>query len=159
MAVHTSDPNLPICLCFSRGCPHICSLRLGLYSCPAHRFIYTISEGFPGGSVVKNPSVMQKTQVMWVWSRAGVSKIRWKRPQQPAPAFLPGEPHGQRSLAGYSPQGHKESDKTEHAGMHTNLETKTSCGLPTPPKFWDSAATSKLGISLLTFHLLHCGAE
>ena len=28
---------------------------------------------------------------------------------------LPGEFHGQRSLAGYSPWGHKESDTTEHA--------------------------------------------
>ena len=28
-------------------------------------------------------------------------------------AFLPGESHGQRSLAGYSPWGHKESDTTE----------------------------------------------
>ena len=29
------------------------------------------------------------------------------------PVFLPGESHGQRSLAGYSPWGHKESDTTE----------------------------------------------
>ena len=29
------------------------------------------------------------------------------------PVFLPGESHGQRSLAGYSPQGCKESDMTE----------------------------------------------
>ena len=28
-------------------------------------------------------------------------------------AFLPGESHGQRSLVGYSPKGHKESDTTE----------------------------------------------
>ena len=28
-------------------------------------------------------------------------------------ALLPGESHGQKSLAGYSPQGHKESDMTE----------------------------------------------
>ena len=27
--------------------------------------------------------------------------------------FLPGEPHGQRSLAGYSPWCHKELDMTE----------------------------------------------
>ena len=33
---------------------------------------------------------------------------------QPTPVFLPGECHGQRSLAGYSPCGHKESDMTEH---------------------------------------------
>ena len=29
------------------------------------------------------------------------------------PVFLPGESHGQSSLAGYSPWGHKESDMTE----------------------------------------------
>ena len=32
---------------------------------------------------------------------------------QPTPVFLPGESHGQRTLAGYSPWGHKESDTTE----------------------------------------------
>ena len=31
----------------------------------------------------------------------------------PTPKFLPGEFHGQRSLAGYNPQGFKESDMTE----------------------------------------------
>ena len=31
---------------------------------------------------------------------------------------LPGKFHGQRSLAGYSPRGHKELDMTEH--MHTH---------------------------------------
>ena len=35
----------------------------------------------------------------------------------PTPVFLPGESHGQRSLAGYSPQGHKELDTTEHVGL------------------------------------------
>ena len=32
---------------------------------------------------------------------------------QPTPVFLPGESQGQRSLGGYSPEGHKESDMTE----------------------------------------------
>ena len=32
---------------------------------------------------------------------------------QPTPVFLLGESHGQRSLAGYSPLGHKEADMTE----------------------------------------------
>ena len=32
---------------------------------------------------------------------------------QPTPIFLPGKFHGQRSLAGYSPQGCKESDTTK----------------------------------------------
>ena len=32
-----------------------------------------------------------------------VGKIPWRRAWQPTPVFLPGESHGQRSLAGYSP--------------------------------------------------------
>ena len=30
-------------------------------------------------------------------------------------------PHGQRSLAGYSPWGHKQSDTTEQLSMHTHI--------------------------------------
>ena len=33
------------------------------------------------------------------------SAIYWRRKWQPAPVFLPGEPHRQRSLVGYSPGG------------------------------------------------------
>jgi len=29
--------------------------------------------------------------------------LEWRRTWQPTPVFLPGESHGQRSLAGYSP--------------------------------------------------------
>ena len=36
----------------------------------------------------------------------------------PTPVFSPGEFHGPRSLAGYSPWGHKESDMTERLGTH-----------------------------------------
>ena len=36
------------------------------------------------------------------------------------PVFLPGESHGQRSLAGYSPQGCEELDMTE-ATEHTHF--------------------------------------
>ena len=43
----------------------------------------------------------------------GVRKIPWRKKWQPTPVFLPGESHGHRSLMGYSPQGHKESDITE----------------------------------------------
>ena len=42
-----------------------------------------------------------------------IGKIPWKRAQQPTPGFLPGEPHGQRSLVGYSPWGCKELDTTK----------------------------------------------
>ena len=33
--------------------------------------------------------------------------------REPTPVFLPGDSHGQRSLVGYSPWGHKELDMTE----------------------------------------------
>ena len=45
---------------------------------------------------------------------------KWSGKWQPTPVFLPGKPHELRSLAGYSPWGHKESDMTEHA--HTYLK-------------------------------------
>ena len=43
-----------------------------------------------------------------------VGKIPWRRKWQPTPVCLPGKFHGQRSLAGYSPLGCKESDTPEH---------------------------------------------
>ena len=42
-----------------------------------------------------------------------VGKISWRRKWQPTPVFLPGKFHGRRSLAGYGPWGHKQSDTTE----------------------------------------------
>ena len=39
-----------------------------------------------------------------------VDKISWRRKWHPTPVFLFGKSHGQRSLVGYSPWGHKESD-------------------------------------------------
>ena len=49
-----------------------------------------------------------------------VGKISWRRTWQLTPGFLPGESHGQRSLGGCSPQGHKEADTTE-ATWHTRI--------------------------------------
>ena len=43
-------------------------------------------------------------------------KIPLRRAWQPTPVFLPGESHGQRSLVGYSPYGHKDLDMTELLG-------------------------------------------
>ena len=59
-----------------------------------------------------------------------VRKIPWRRKWLPTPVFLPGESHGQRSLVGYSPWGHKESDMTEqlthtHTHRHTHTHTHT----------------------------------
>ena len=43
---------------------------------------------------------------LWVWK---ISWMKWL----PTPVFLPGKTHGQRSLVGYSPWGHKKSDTTK----------------------------------------------
>jgi len=48
-------------------------------------------------------------------------KIPWRRAWQPIPVFLPGEFHGQRSLAGYCPWDHKELDASEHLSTHTQI--------------------------------------
>ena len=37
----------------------------------------------------------------------------WRKGWKPTPVFFPEESHGQRNLAGYGPQGRKESDMTE----------------------------------------------
>ena len=42
-----------------------------------------------------------------------MSSLDWRRKWQPTPVFLPGKSHGQKSLEGCSPWGHKESDTTE----------------------------------------------
>ena len=44
-----------------------------------------------------------------------VRKMLWSRKWLPTPVFLPGKSHGWRSLAGYSPYDHKESNANEWA--------------------------------------------
>ena len=57
--------------------------------------LYTCN--FPG-SVVKNPSAMQETQVLSLdWEYLLEKEVAT------TPVLLPGKSHGQRSLVGYSP--------------------------------------------------------
>ena len=53
-----------------------------------------------------------------------VRKIPWRKAWQPTPLFLPGKSNGQRSLVGYSPRGHKESDITERLHFLSFLSLK-----------------------------------
>jgi len=45
----------------------------------------------------------------------------WRRQWHPTPVLLPGKSHGRRSLVGYSPWGHEESDTTEWLYFHFSL--------------------------------------
>ena len=47
------------------------------------------------------------------WPRLSDFHFLWRRKWQPTPVLLPGKSHGQRSLVGYSPWGHKESNTTQ----------------------------------------------
>ena len=65
---------------------------------------------------------MQKMQETWVQSLGQEDPLEKEWP--PTPAFFPGEPHGQWSLAGYSLWGHTESDTAE-ATWHGRLHAHT----------------------------------
>ena len=70
------------------------------------------SMSFPGGSVIKNLPARQELPETQVQSPG---RDHWRKKRQPAPVFLPGKVHEQRSLVGCSLWGHKELDTTEHA--------------------------------------------
>ena len=65
--------------------------------------------GLPWWLSSKEPSCQSRRQGFDIWIR----KIPRRRKWQPRPVFLLRKSHGQRSLMGYSPWGHKEPDTTE----------------------------------------------
>ena len=69
---------------------------------------WVIMLGFPGASVVKNPPASAgDVGLILVWEDP--RRRKW----QPTPLFLLGKSHGQRSLMGNNPWGHKEWDMIE----------------------------------------------
>ena len=92
-------------------------------SCYRSVFILRESEtcrgfgGFPGGTSDKE-STCQCRRHKRLGFDPWVRKIPWRRAWQPTPAFLPGESHGQRSLAGYILEGCKKLDMTKVTCMH-----------------------------------------
>ena len=68
-----------------------------------------------GGSALKNPLQFRRHGRRRFDPCIG--KIPWSRKWHPTLVFLPGKSHGHRSLAGYSPWGHKESDMTERLSI------------------------------------------
>ena len=68
-----------------------------------------VKRGLLGGTVVKNPSAIAEDP----GSVTGLGRSPGEGNGNPLQySFLPGESHGQGSLVGYSPWGHKESDNT-----------------------------------------------
>ena len=77
-------------------------------------FTFMCYMGFPGGASGKEPAC-QCRRLRRCGFDPWVGKIPWREGKawQALPVFLPGETHGQKSLLGYSPWGHIESDMTE----------------------------------------------
>ena len=72
--------------------------------------------------MVKNPSAKWET-----WARSLCWEWPWRRERLPTPVFLPGEFHGQRSLAGYSPWSCKELDMTDFHSLTHLLTVRYYC--------------------------------
>ena len=77
--------------------------------------------GFPGGSDGKE-STGNAGDLVDPW----IGKVLWRRECLCTPLFLPREFHGHRSLVGYSPWGHKESDTTERLTLYI-LTSHSNC--------------------------------
>ena len=76
------------------------------------------SGAFPVAQMVKNLSAMQEPGVRSLDQDDSLETGRGL----PTPVFLPGEPHGQRSLVGNSPWGRKELDTTEGTWQMSSSE-------------------------------------
>ena len=83
----------------------------------AYNYVCTLLKVFAFPLQLLASLVAQMVNYLPIMQRPGfdpwVGKIPWRKEWQPTPVFLPGESHGQRNLASYSPWGHKESDMTE----------------------------------------------
>ena len=85
------------------------------------------SRDFPSDSVAKPPHSECREPELSPRSAAIKSShaTTWRRKWQPTPVCWPGESHGQRSLVGYSPGGHRESDTPERLKEKKMLQLKT----------------------------------
>ena len=82
------------------------STSLGLWT-QGVTLLFRTTVGFPSGSVGKESTCNADRPGFDSWVR----KMPWGRKRQPTPVCLSGKSHGQRSLAGCSPWGHK---RVEH---------------------------------------------
>ena len=95
-------------------------------------WLLSLSKIYNGYIITKNPRVYMGLP-RWLrgkesackgrrcWFSPCVGKIFCRRKWQPTPVFLPGKSHWQRSLADYSPRGHKSQTQL------SNWTTATSC--------------------------------
>ena len=112
-------------------------LPLSIYICfPNHRSLFhfispTSIPGLPSCHSGKEPTCQSrrcKRCGFEPWVRKKPRRRKW----QPTALFLPGESHGQRSLVGYSPGSHKDSNMTKLTCAHAHTHTYTHTHKHTP---------------------------
>ena len=117
-------------------------------------FVFSLSPiamgflGFPKWFSCKESTCQCRRHEFDPWVR----KIPWSRKWLLTPVFLPKEFHGQRSLVGYSPWSHRESDMTEGLTLshfHFLLPTNYSA-------MFHTQEFPFLTHEVLTWHTLSC---
>ena len=74
------------------------------------------------GSISMVAQMVKCLPTMWkTWVRSLGREDPLEKEMATTPVLLPGKSHGWRSLVGYSPRGHKESDTTERLHSLTHL--------------------------------------
>ena len=97
-------------------------LSLGLFLWIREEVNFGFVMGFPVGSDSKESACQCRRHEIYPW----VGKILWRREL----LFLPGEFHGQRSLVGGSPWGHKELDTTKQLTHTHTWELEVKARMP-----------------------------
>ena len=119
---HAQARNLGIFL----GSSHSTTFHGQLIKTFGSFYLLIISQGVPGSSEAKKSSC----QCRRCGFHPRVERIPWRRKWQPTPVFLPGKSHGQRSLAGFSPWGHKRVKN--NLATELQLSLKTVLSTPNP---------------------------
>ena len=103
----------------------------------------TFTSGFPGGSYGK-ASACSAGDLGLI---PGLG-FPWRRKWHPTPVLLHGKSHGRRSLTGYSPWGHRDSDMSSHFTSLWWLSRKESaCSAGDPGPVPGSGRSPKEGMA------------
>ena len=102
------------------------ALALPVWTCFYRNSLFSTTPFIPTERTYSSPATLTNSHINHLQFRRArfdpwVGKIPWRRKWQPTPVLLPRKFHGWRSLVGYSPWGHEESDMTERLHNFTIL--------------------------------------
>ena len=121
--------------------------------CPwsIYLYVYSIHPGLPWWLRWERISLLCLSPRFDTWVR----KFPWRREWLPIQVFLPEEFHGQRSLVGYSPWGHKKPDMTERLTLSWHISTHRATYSPIWKVIWTTENWHYMGIYYNLVFLKH----